>query len=46
MGVPVINLCGWRFASRVGDSIPNTAGLTDCVTVTVEAYIDRAIALA
>jgi predicted O-linked N-acetylglucosamine transferase (SPINDLY family) len=46
MGVPVITLEGDRHVSRVGASLLATVGLADCIANRVEAYIERAVALA
>lgn len=46
MGVPVLTLAGERHAARVGASLLTQVGLPQFVTGSVEAYVDRAIALA
>lgn len=45
-GVPVLAFHGDRWAERISSSILMAAGLGDWVTQTLEAYIQRAIALA
>lgn len=46
MGVPIITLCGDRFVSRVGATILANIGLSECITDSLEAYIDQSVALA
>lgn len=46
MGVPVLTLAGERHAARVGASLLTQVGLQDFVTESLDAYVDRAIALA
>lgn len=46
MGVPVITLRGNRYVGHMGESIMKNLGLSDCVTETQDAYIERAIGLA
>ncbi len=45
MGVPVLTLAGERHAARVGASLLTQVGLQQFVTNSVEAYVDRAVAL-
>ncbi|MFC3229984.1 hypothetical protein ACFOGJ_22225 [Marinibaculum pumilum] len=45
-GVPVITLAGDRLPGRLGSSILRTAGLTELVAATPEAYVEAAVALA
>jgi predicted O-linked N-acetylglucosamine transferase (SPINDLY family) len=46
MGVPVVTWAGDRHVSRVGASLLATAGLAECITRDVQAYIERAVTLA
>jgi protein O-GlcNAc transferase len=46
MGVPVITLAGQTHAGRVGLSVLTQAGLSELITPTPEAYVERAIELA
>ena len=46
MGVPVVTLCGDRFASRAGYSILSNVGLADLVAQDPAAYVTVASALA
>lgn len=45
-GVPVMTLAGRAFASRMGASLLQSLGLPDLIVETLEAYEDRAVALA
>ncbi len=46
MGVPVINLEGFHFLSRVGESIAGTTGLSDWIAADPDAYVERAVGAA
>ncbi len=46
MGVPVITLAGEFFAARHSVSHLCNVGLSDCVTNSAEAYVDRAVSIA
>lgn len=46
MGVPVVSLAGSSHVARVGASLLNTVGLSQCIAETPEAYIEKAVALA
>lgn len=46
MGVPVVGRRGNRFLSHLGDTILNTAGLSDWIADTDDDYIAKAIAYA
>ncbi len=46
MGLPVLTRLGTTFASRVGASLLNAAGLPELVTTSLEAYAETALALA
>ncbi|OYV67980.1 MAG: glycosyltransferase, partial [Acidiphilium sp. 21-60-14] len=46
MGVPVITLAGEFFAARHSVSHLCNVGLSDCVTNSTEAYVDRAVSIA
>ncbi|WP_448191809.1 O-linked N-acetylglucosamine transferase, SPINDLY family protein [Azospirillum sp. sgz301742] len=45
MGVPILTLSGRGFASRVCGSLARAAGLPELVCSTVDAYVERAVAL-
>ncbi len=45
-GCPVLTILGDTFASRVAASVLHAVGLPELVTPTVDAYVDRAVALA
>jgi predicted O-linked N-acetylglucosamine transferase (SPINDLY family) len=44
-GLPVLTLPGASFMSRMGGSLVAAAGLADCVCVSADAYVERAVAL-
>ena len=46
MGVPVVTLAGAHFVSRISASFLAQVGLSDLVTRDLDAYVDRAVALA
>lgn len=46
MGVPVIVLAGQAHVSRVGVSLLSSAGLTDLIAESAEAYLGKAVKLA
>ncbi len=46
VGVPLVTLMGRTFASRVGASLLNAAGLPECVVQSWDDYFDRATSLA
>ena len=45
-GCPVLTLRGETFASRVAASLLTAAGLTELITTDVDAYVNKAVALA
>ena len=45
-GCPVLTLSGDTFASRVGESLARAVGLPELVVGNVDAYVDKAVALA
>jgi len=45
MGVPVVNLRGDRFVSRLGSTILHNAGLDDLITHSQAEYIEKAVEL-
>jgi predicted O-linked N-acetylglucosamine transferase (SPINDLY family) len=46
MGVPVVALAGDRHSARVGVSLLQQVGLTETIALSVEDYIEKAVALA
>lgn len=46
MGAPVVTLVGERHVARMGLSLLSAAGLTDLITLTPTAYVEKAIQLA
>lgn len=45
-GVPVVATLGSHFAARVSASVLAAAGLSDLITATEEAFVERAVAIA
>lgn len=46
MGLPLVTLSGRAFASRMAGSLLRAIGLVDGITASLDAYVERAIALA
>jgi predicted O-linked N-acetylglucosamine transferase (SPINDLY family) len=46
MGLPIITLAGRAFASRMAASLLTAVGTTDGIATTLEAYVEKAVALA
>lgn len=46
VGLPIVTLAGRSFASRMAGSLLQRMGRSECITATLDAYIDLAIGLA